>query len=582
MASSQFGDSNNLDESLLISSLSLGESVSNSDLMQLETPFKQGDSDDSNNNNNNNNNNMKHSLNVSSLRRAYDIDGDVIMTDSPLPKRYYNYFDTIKKVQDIRTSNNTTGTMDMNGYGYNYGTVIGDANAHKDGNNNDRNKNMSLDLLNLQNKLQVIDSDIEILNHREEDILTNYDTENVDINTNYNEEKEDLQTPQVVTYKKNGGDSLIKTILSPTLLGAKTAYKISPHSNPKKLLLEMPQQEAEFQEKCKWGTDHGNQEEEEEEILEYDTAKNAVAVSNYNYMGSINRDSSSSNVTIQEPDDNFGNQVRQLWNRNENDPALPIQFQLHQHQHQHHHHYYNNNNNNNNNNSQLQKNNSAGANGNSLTKVSPTTSGPSVPSSQRFQSLAQNQQQHRLDLEPYYLPSPWMVKISKFPYVISSYLQIFFNILIAGYFAVVVFKMTKTINFDINLKIKENLNNIHSEAILCRKHYEINMCSPETIAPALHKQCQTWEKCMLKDPYLLLPDGRADNSDTTFFLNKASIGAEIFGGVINSLVEPIDYKNLIKILLLAISIFLLNFMFGYLRYKLFYYQETKYESKKNI
>lgn len=163
------------------------------------------------------------------------------------------------------------------------------------------------------------------------------------------------------------------------------------------------------------------------------------------------------------------------------------------------------------------------------------------------------------------LPSPWSkIKGAKYsvPYLISTYLQLFFNLFtFAGilYAGLVTFRLLRA---DVVRKLHENSTEIMLEASVCAKNYRLNNCDPEKVVPAMEKQCFQWEKCMRKNPKMSAI--------------HASLGAETIGTIFNSLIEPIGIKALIFFFAaLSLWLFSSNLAFGFIRGKSYYKTDYK-------
>lgn len=158
------------------------------------------------------------------------------------------------------------------------------------------------------------------------------------------------------------------------------------------------------------------------------------------------------------------------------------------------------------------------------------------------------------------LPAPW----SKFaspkapaPYLISSYLQLLFNVITSSITIYILINAIKTVKSDINLKMEEYASEIAMEVSRCARSYVENKCAPDTRVAALEAQCSEWERCMNRDP--------------TTQAGKASVSAETLGVILNSLIEPIGIKAIIVFGVGLISwAFTSNFIFGFVRAKSYY------------
>lgn len=158
------------------------------------------------------------------------------------------------------------------------------------------------------------------------------------------------------------------------------------------------------------------------------------------------------------------------------------------------------------------------------------------------------------------LPAPWSKAASPkapAPYLISSYLQLLFNVITSSIAIYILINAIKTVKSDINLKMEEYAAEIAMEVSRCARSYVENKCAPETRVQALEKMCSEWERCMNRDP--------------TTQAGKASVSAETLGLILNSLIEPIGVKAIIVFGVGLISwAFTSNFIFGFVRAKSYY------------
>lgn len=94
-----------------------------------------------------------------------------------------------------------------------------------------------------------------------------------------------------------------------------------------------------------------------------------------------------------------------------------------------------------------------------------------------------------------------------------------------------IYTFWSTIRSDVDKKSEEAAADILAEMAICAKDYRENRCDSERLAPALESVCNSWERCMKRDPKSV---GRARVSAHTF--------AEIF----NSFIEPISIKAMVS------------------------------------
>lgn len=167
--------------------------------------------------------------------------------------------------------------------------------------------------------------------------------------------------------------------------------------------------------------------------------------------------------------------------------------------------------------------------------------------------------------EPYKLPVPWSSSckpVSRNAYSFMSYLQLFLNFITVVVIFSFVTSLVRSLKTDITSSWNHKRLELEYESVNCKNLYAINECTLGN-KPALQGQCRQWEQCINRDNDL-------------FFRARTTLGAQLFGEVINSFVEPIGWKALIVAMLgLAIWCFSSNFLLGYVRAKSYYGDTTQ-------
>ncbi|KAI8806485.1 Di-sulfide bridge nucleocytoplasmic transport domain-containing protein [Cladochytrium replicatum] len=116
------------------------------------------------------------------------------------------------------------------------------------------------------------------------------------------------------------------------------------------------------------------------------------------------------------------------------------------------------------------------------------------------------------------------------PYLIGSYVQLLFSIVMVAVTIYIVIHLVLTVRHDLKMKVDENVLEITAQIAECSKQYVLNTCAPETRAPALDKTCREWEVCMIRDPREV---------------GRLKVGAETIAEILNKLVDPLSYKTMI-------------------------------------
>jgi hypothetical protein len=126
------------------------------------------------------------------------------------------------------------------------------------------------------------------------------------------------------------------------------------------------------------------------------------------------------------------------------------------------------------------------------------------------------------------------------PYMLSVYLQVSFNVLFLGFVVFVLYTFVQSVQHDINMKVIEFSSEIMNEMAACSKNYVENRCDPATRIPAIRASCDLWERCMNRDPAVVA---------------RTKISAQTLGEIVNGFVEPLSYKTMF-----FLSIFLFGFI----------------------
>ncbi|KIL71090.1 hypothetical protein M378DRAFT_116676 [Amanita muscaria Koide BX008] len=115
------------------------------------------------------------------------------------------------------------------------------------------------------------------------------------------------------------------------------------------------------------------------------------------------------------------------------------------------------------------------------------------------------------------------------PYILSGYLQFFFNLSLILLFLYLVIQFIITVQRDVENRISEYSMEIVQEIAMCALQHKNNLCTTNPV-PAMVQQCSNWETCMNRDPAVV---------------GRAKVGAELVAEVVNGFVEPISWKTLI-------------------------------------
>ncbi|KAL9010119.1 MAG: hypothetical protein Q9180_009329, partial [Flavoplaca navasiana] len=87
------------------------------------------------------------------------------------------------------------------------------------------------------------------------------------------------------------------------------------------------------------------------------------------------------------------------------------------------------------------------------------------------------------------------------PHILSYYAQFILNFFLVAVVIYMIYAFWSTIRSDVNEKSKEAAAEILVEMAMCARDYKDNKCDrPEARVPAMESICNSWEKCMQRDP----------------------------------------------------------------------------------
>jgi Di-sulfide bridge nucleocytoplasmic transport domain len=124
----------------------------------------------------------------------------------------------------------------------------------------------------------------------------------------------------------------------------------------------------------------------------------------------------------------------------------------------------------------------------------------------------------------------WMEAHPGLPHVLISYFQLLWNIMIVFYILHLAYGFVSTIRADVTKKSNEAMADILVEIAACAQQFVDNKCDRGNRVPAMENVCNTWEKCMNRDPKEV---------------GYAKVSAHTFAEIFNSLIEPISYKSMV-------------------------------------
>ncbi|KAL8724076.1 MAG: hypothetical protein Q9181_006993 [Wetmoreana brouardii] len=126
------------------------------------------------------------------------------------------------------------------------------------------------------------------------------------------------------------------------------------------------------------------------------------------------------------------------------------------------------------------------------------------------------------------------------PHVLSYYAQFLLNFFLVGVLIYMVYAFWSTIRSDVNEKSKEAASEILVEMAMCARDFRENKCDkPESRVPAMESICNSWEKCMQRDPTMV---------------GRAKVSAHTFAEIINNFFQPISVKAMVISILMPPSL----------------------------
>lgn len=117
------------------------------------------------------------------------------------------------------------------------------------------------------------------------------------------------------------------------------------------------------------------------------------------------------------------------------------------------------------------------------------------------------------------------------PHILSYYAQFLLNFFLVSVVIYMIYAFWSTIRSDVNEKSKEAASEILVEMAMCARDFRENKCDkPEARVPAMESICNSWEKCMQRDPTMV---------------GRAKVSAHTFAEIINNFFQPISAKAMV-------------------------------------
>ncbi|KAI4108418.1 MAG: hypothetical protein L6R37_001022 [Teloschistes peruensis] len=136
------------------------------------------------------------------------------------------------------------------------------------------------------------------------------------------------------------------------------------------------------------------------------------------------------------------------------------------------------------------------------------------------------------------------------PHILSYYAQFLLNFFLVAVLIYMVYAFWSTIRSDVNEKSKEAASQILVEMAACARDFKDNKCgNPDGRVPAMESVCNSWEKCMQRDPTMV---------------GRAKVSAHTFAEIINNFFQPISGKAMISLCVLFLGCLAVNNVTMYL------------------
>lgn len=116
------------------------------------------------------------------------------------------------------------------------------------------------------------------------------------------------------------------------------------------------------------------------------------------------------------------------------------------------------------------------------------------------------------------------------PNTLSYYVQFLLNFFLALCVMYVLYGIFSTISNDITERAMMESSEILAEMAVCAREFKENRCERDSRVPAMETVCNSWEKCMQRDPYKV---------------GRSRLSAGMFAEIVNSFIEPISLKAIV-------------------------------------
>lgn len=116
------------------------------------------------------------------------------------------------------------------------------------------------------------------------------------------------------------------------------------------------------------------------------------------------------------------------------------------------------------------------------------------------------------------------------PDVLSRYAQFILNLFFVSLLIVIMYCSWATIRSDVDEASREVAAETMAEMVMCTREYKANKCDSADRVPAMESMCNSWQKCMNRDPTMV---------------GRARVSAQTFAEIITSFADRISYKTMV-------------------------------------
>lgn len=116
------------------------------------------------------------------------------------------------------------------------------------------------------------------------------------------------------------------------------------------------------------------------------------------------------------------------------------------------------------------------------------------------------------------------------PDILSRYAQFILNLFFVSLLMFIMYCSWATIRSDVDEASREVAAETMAEMVLCTREFKANKCDSPDRVPAMENMCNSWQKCMDRDPAMV---------------GRARVSAQTFAEIISSFADRISYKTML-------------------------------------